>query len=117
MIVLTTATAQNFEIIPTKQSDIGLNTIYFTFKDETTQIVYNRIVTYESALNDLFIIGSNNLDFLIENNFYELTVMFSVTNEVIYKDRIFCTNQTVKEYSINQNEYFLPNIDNNFYKI
>jgi len=43
--------------------------------------------------------------------------MFSVTNEVIYKDRIFCTNQTVKEYSINQNEYFLPNIDNNFYKI
>jgi len=117
MIVLTTQLNQNLEIIPTKQSDTALNTIYFEFKDETTQIVYNRLVTYQSTLNDLFIIGSDNLDFLIENNFYTLTVMFSVTNEVIYKDRIFCTNQTVKEYSINQNEYFLPNIDNNFYKI
>lgn len=71
-----------------------------------------------STLNNIDNINPDtNFSFLKENTFYSLKVYLDATNEIIYKDRIFCTNQTVKEYSINQNEYFTPNIDNNFYKI
>lgn len=47
-----------------------------------------------------------------ENNFYTLTAYNS--EEVIFKGRIFCTNQQVKEYTINKDEYIEKQTTNNF---
>jgi hypothetical protein len=38
-----------------------------------------------------------------QNKFYEFTVTQS--GEVVYKDKIFCTNQTTTTYTVNENEY------------
>ena len=49
---------------------------------------------------------------LIENQFYTLTVLNGTT--IVYKDRIFCTNQTVANYTINNSEYTETTSDNDF---
>jgi hypothetical protein len=114
MKVLTTNINQSISIIPTRESD-GINDIYLEFTNDTTKEVFLRLSTVRTYLNDLLTIGSNNLNFLVQDNFYNLKVYFQNTNEVIYKDRIFCTNQSKATYSINNLEYTLPNIDNNDY--
>ena len=40
---------------------------------------------------------------LVEGRFYTLKVLNG--SDVVYKDKIFCTNQTVSDYSINNGEY------------
>ncbi len=40
---------------------------------------------------------------LVEGRFYTLKVLNG--SDVVYKDKIFCTNQTVADYSINNGEY------------
>lgn len=115
MKVLTTQVSQSFSIIPTRESD-GINDIYLEFTNEITKEVYLRISTVRTSLNDLLTIGSNNLNFLVQDNFYNLKVYFANTNEVIYKDRIFCTNQSISIYSINKDIYSTTtSIDNNDY--
>ena len=49
---------------------------------------------------------------LKEGNFYVLTVKNN--DEVVYKDKIFCTNQVIAEYTINKDEY-VANQSNNDY--
>ena len=40
---------------------------------------------------------------LVENNFYQLTVYNG--SDVVYKDKIFCTNQVIEDYTVNKDEY------------
>jgi hypothetical protein len=49
---------------------------------------------------------------LVQGRFYTLTVL-NGTDEV-YRGRIFCTNQTVSEYSINNGEYVQHTSDDDF---
>ena len=49
---------------------------------------------------------------LVEGRFYTLKVLNGL--EVVYKDKIFCTNQTVSSYSINDNEYVQHSTNNDF---
>jgi hypothetical protein len=115
MIVLNTNISQTFPIIPTRISDGTNNRINFAFTDETTKEIFYKVSLTRIESYDTLIVGSPNLDFLKENRFYNLVVSFENTNEVIYKDRVFCTNQPIASYSINKDEYTLPNIDNNDY--
>jgi len=43
---------------------------------------------------------------LVEGRFYDLTLKEG--NNVIYKDKVFCTNQTISSYSVNNAEYTVP---------
>ena len=52
---------------------------------------------------------------LEEDKQYTLTVKNG--SDVIYKDMIYCTNQTVSTYSINNNEYTEPTQTDNDYII
>jgi hypothetical protein len=116
MIVLTTAEAQWIYIIPTRQFDEDLNDIYVDIIDETTKQEYINIPISTFAIGDLFQIDFMTLDFLKENTFYNIKVYFGATNEVIYKDRMFCTDQPLYgTFSINNGEYILPTINNNTY--
>lgn len=109
MKVLTTDLIQGFSIIPTREV-VGVVSLEFT--NETTKEVYLRTAT-SLIQTDLLEFNVTNLNFLIQDNFYNLKV--TNDNEVIYLDRIFCTDQSTAIYSINNGEYTLPNIDNNDY--
>ena len=41
---------------------------------------------------------------LKNNTFYTLKIL-NAQNQIIYRDRIFCTDQLINEFSINHNEY------------
>lgn len=59
-----------------------------------------------------YLVIANEYD-LVENRFYELTIISN--SEVVYKDKIFCTNQTISEYSVNNGQYVTENsYDNDF---
>jgi len=49
---------------------------------------------------------------LTEDRFYTLTIKNGST--VIYKDKIFCTNQTVSDYTINNGVYTEQSSDNDY---
>lgn len=49
---------------------------------------------------------------LEENYYYNLEVKNGST--VVYRDRIFCTNQTVSTYTVNENQYTQNSTDNEF---
>jgi len=115
MIILTTSATQTFPIIPINQTDISGNDIRLEFTNETTKNVTTKTATTRTSVNDIYTLGSTDLSFLKENTFYVLKVYFNVSGVVIYKDRIFCTNQTQGSYSINNGQYVTPTIDNNSY--
>jgi hypothetical protein len=69
--------------------------------------------------NDYLVI--TNQYALVEGRFYDLTIKNEL-NKVIYKDKIFCTDQTIDEstnnyYTVNQNEYTVENTYDNDYII
>jgi len=115
MIVLNTNLSQDFPIIPTRITDGTNHPINLYFTDETTKEIFIKVSLTRIESYDTLIIGSPNLDFLQENKFYNLIVRFGTTNEVIYKDRVFCTTQPIGSYSINKDKYTLPYMDNNDY--
>ena len=49
---------------------------------------------------------------LKEGNFYILTIKNN--DDVVYKDKIFCTNQTIADYTINKDEYVANQTTNDF---
>ena len=49
---------------------------------------------------------------IIENKFYNLTILNGT--DVVYRDKIFCTNQIIEEFSINKNVYTQRTSDNEF---
>jgi hypothetical protein len=78
-----------------------------TYESESSQI---------QILNNLDGITANvNFSILKENTFYVLKAYFNVSNVIIYKDRVFVTNQPQSSYSINSGQYTSPSIDNNNY--
>lgn len=115
MIILTTSASQTFPIIPIQQTDSLGHSIYMEFTNETTKEVVTKIVTSRTSTNDIYYIGSTDLSFLKEGYFYVLKVYFDVSGTVIYKDRVFATNQSKSTYSINNGSYTTTTIDNNNY--
>jgi hypothetical protein len=115
MTILTTSASQTFPIIPINQVDVSGNTITLEFTNETTKAVTTRLATTRASVNDIYYITNTTLSFLQENTFYVLRVYFTASGVVIYKDRVFCTNQTQSTYSINNGQYVTPTIDNNSY--
>jgi len=118
MIVLRQNQDQTLTIIPTFNVN-GVDLV-FEFTDETTKTVYLREPSQVVYQKDLTIAVVVTSDFLQVNSFYNLKVYNrDDTESIYYKDRVFCIadDTTIQDYSINEGEYTLPNIDNNFYKI
>lgn len=115
MIILTTSATQTFPIIPISQTDLSANTIALEFTNETTKEVTTKTATTRTSVNDIYYVTNTTLSFLKENTFYVLKAYFNVSGVVIYKDRVFVTNQSQSSYSINNGQYTSPSIDNNNY--
>tara|TARA_R100001591_G_C4231693_1_gene152035 strand:+ start:185 stop:535 length:351 start_codon:yes stop_codon:yes gene_type:complete len=106
MIRLTTsASAQTLKIIPRSYA----STISMILRDDTknTSTTYSSIST--STDKNYLVISQALSPVLVEGRFYDLTVKEG--SDVIYKDKIFCTDQAVSSYSVNNNEYTIPTGD------
>ena len=114
MIKLTTSTdAQTIKIIPRSYA----TNVSLIFRDDST----NTSVTYTSsaATNKNHLVISQALA-LKEGRFYDLTIKEGTS--VIYKDKVFCTDQTVDQdtnnyYTVNQGEYTIETTYDNDYII
>ena len=116
MIVLTTsANAQTFNVIPRNYS---LSDFTMTIIDDSTNVT----VTYQitgAAVDGNYVTFENIFSpILVENHFYDLTL--SDGTNVLFKDRIFCTDQTINQvdgdyYNINEGQYTSDNSYNNEY--
>jgi hypothetical protein len=83
------------------------NTI--VLRNETTNV--ETTIVAEFFINDYYLTASAVFD-LKENTFYNLTIYNDV--DIVYKDKIFCTNQTTSTYTVNENQYVANATNNEF---
>jgi hypothetical protein len=95
-------TAQTLKFIP---RNYGADTIVLI--NETTQEVQTISTTFDL---DSYYLSTSEIFDLKENTFYNLTIKNGI--EVVYKDKVFCTNQVLKDYTVNKDEY-VANVTNN----
>ncbi len=104
MIILKVDTnPQSFKFIPRSKTYDGL-----FIKDESTN-VETQITISSSSTNDYyesitatFYIASPVFN-LVENRFYRLLVKNGT--DIVYRDRIFVTNQVIANFNVNENVY------------
>lgn len=114
MIVLKEqATSQTFKFIPRSYTaDSMVIEEEGTSIDETYSITPSRVDYSDNADSEGTYLQVSKIVNLKEDRFYTLKVLNGT--DVIYKDRIFCTNQTVSTYSINNGEYVENSTNNDF---
>jgi hypothetical protein len=99
MIILTTsATSQELKFIPREYAATGFE---LTDQDTNTPVTYTGV----TFTKDRYYLKGNVLfsPLLIEGRFYTIKIL-NGTN-VVYRDMIFCTDQAISTYSINDGVY------------
>lgn len=106
MIILTTTTEeQEFVFIPrSKVFD------YVAITDDQTNVTVE-IENYTYTEGNYFDTFAAEFE-LVENHFYDLVFINGAV--VVYKDRIFCTDQTVSEFTVNKDQYISNATTNEF---
>jgi hypothetical protein len=106
MIILTTSTNdQDFVFIPrSKVFD------YVAITDDQTNVI-TEITGYTYTQGEYYDTFEAEFN-LVENHFYDL--VFINGSVVVYKDRIFCTNQSVSSFSVNNRQYTANSTTNEF---
>jgi len=104
LVLQQTTSSQTFKIIPRAYAADSM-----IITDETTRdsITYNITITQL----DYYAVISKIIT-LVEGHTYTLTVLDGAN--VVYKDKIFCTNQSATTYTINNGEYVQNTTDNEF---
>jgi|TARA_R110000772_G_scaffold13275_1_gene39591 hypothetical protein len=110
MIILTTsANAQLLKFIP---REYLANSIVITDQDTNTPVTYSGLTF---TTNSYYLQGNVTFSpLLVEGRFYTLKV-FNGTS-VVYRDMIFCTDQVVSTYSINDG-VFTEHVTTNEYVV
>jgi hypothetical protein len=106
MIVLTTdTTPQIFNFIPRSST--------FDLVQITDELLNTTVVidTYTFTEGDYFSTLESEFN-LMENRFYNLVVKDGTTT--VYKDKIFCTNQSLITFSVNNGQYVSNSTTNEF---
>ena len=110
MIVLQeSASAQNLDFIP-RQFTSGDTYNVTIINEQTNTEVYNENVT--SITENLYYNRLNAIFDVKQDNFYMITVKSG--SNVIFKDKIFCTNQTISDYTVNNSQYIEQDTTNEF---
>lgn len=110
MIVLQKSdSAQTISFIPRSYAEGTTYTIKIT-NETTNKVVHNQNAT-TFTLVDYYYQHSGTFS-LKEDTMYTLEI--TAGNDLIYRDKIFCTNQTISSYSVNHNEYTEQGVDNDF---
>jgi hypothetical protein len=97
MIVLKEiGTAQTVRFVPTRRN--AGNRLFL--KNETTNVEVEYSITCTQVSYYLTFSKILNLE---EGHFY--TMVIKQDDELIFRDKVFCTNQTIGTYSVNKDEY------------
>lgn len=105
MIILQeTGIAQEFKVIPRELVADSMTLTSETTGEAVTYVITPTIDRYYLVINEIVA--------LKENNFY--TIEVKNATEIVYKDKIFCTNQTVSDFSVNNNEFTTYSSDNDY---
>ena len=110
MILFNPTTTNQFTIIPRDY----VSSAYMTIRDDSTNVTVDYILVPRVAgvgnieiVNDTYNVYNDTYSNLVEGHFYDLTLYSDIAKtNVIYKDRIFCTEQKDN-----------IQLDNNFYKV
>jgi DNA gyrase/topoisomerase IV subunit B len=108
MIILTTsASAQQLKFIP---REYVASSIIITDQDTNTPVTYTGLTF---VTDKYYLKGDVTFNpVLIEGRFYTLEVLNGVS--VVYRDMIFCTDQTKSIYSINDGVYIKHETTNEY---
>jgi len=107
MIILNrTQSSHTLSIIPSSYSPTGASIFRIkVINEQQNTEVYNQTATSLTAVDYYYTHTANlNLDANKDQD-YLLEVTNTATNEVLYRDKIFATNQTVADYSVNAGRY------------
>lgn len=106
MIILQeSASAQSFKCIPRSNT---YNTL--TITDEQTNVSTN--VTIASSVVGSYFTTINAVFSLKQGHFY--TLKLKQNTDVVFYDRIFCTNQSIADFSVNTGQYTQKSSNNDF---
>jgi hypothetical protein len=109
MIILQeSGSSQTINFIPREYTSGTTYTVKIV-NESTNAEVYNEDVT--SFTENLYYYQYSDTFSLKEDTFYLLTI---TSSEIVFKDKIFCTNQTVTDYSVNEAEYTPHTTENEF---
>jgi len=110
MIILKDYTySQNFKFIPRCET-----ISYMVFTDELTNVPHtleNPILVKERYYFQFEI--NETFDFLIDGHTFTFEC-FDVDGKPLYRDKIMCTNQEIKDYTINNGDYVANHTSNEF---
>ena len=114
MIILQESVSpQTFKFIPRSYTaDTLVLTDEGTGVDTTYNITATRVDYDGNTDNTGTFLSITDTFTITENNYYQLVVKNGST--VIYKDKVFCTNQTVTSYSVNNGEFNTYTSDNDY---
>lgn len=98
-------TSQSFKFIPRYYTGVNLRLVNESSGEVTSYNVSPERIGYFHQITSIL-----NTK---EGNFYSLTV-FDENSNVVYRDKVFCTNQEITEYTINKDEYVQKSSDNEF---
>jgi hypothetical protein len=108
----------------TLQSSGSSQTFSFIPRSYTAGLTYTINITNETTNKQVY--TSTATSFTAEDYFYKHTDTFTLVedtmytleikqgSDVVYKDKIFCTNQTATSYSVNNSAYTEHSQDNEF---
>jgi len=109
MIILQeSGSSQTINFIPREYTQGTTYTVKIV-NESTNAEVYNQDVT--TFTENLYYFQHSDTFSLKEDTFYMLTI---TSSKVVFKDKIFCTNQTVTDYSVNEAEYTPHTTQNEF---
>jgi hypothetical protein len=108
MIVLTTnnITTQTFSCTPR----VGTITDML-ITDESENVTTNVAITTQGASSYYYVIGG--VFNLTENRFYMIELKDSNGNR-LFLDKVFCTDQAISSFSVNQGQYVVHNTINEY---
>ena len=113
MNILTKTGTRNINFIP-RQEIVGLKNYSIIVKDEAK----NKILLTDTSptFTELdYYYQYSTTQVLKENNFYTITITNTTDNVVIFKDKMYCTDQTLSDYEISNGVYIEQSTgDNNF---
>ena len=107
-ILTTSSSAQTIKVIPREYVTSGPLTI----RDDTSNTSKNYSVT-PSTVDDDLVFSVTFSPVLAEGLYYDMTLKNS-SSKIIYKDKIFCTDQTINQtnndyYTVNSGVYTTEN--------
>jgi hypothetical protein len=113
-------TVQSIYVIPRNGDILTPIEIELTLRDDQTNKTLKYVPDVVETRFDGNYIIIQDIFALVEGHFYDLTIKnTSDSNAIIYKDRIFATNQTIDQptnqyYSINKDQYIEHSSENDY---